>query len=279
MSPRQKIIASSLIILTTLYLITGTFSPCQISQNIITDMLVRKGVSWEWLDTDLVAHHYLRGLIGGQPTPLRCLQLVYKLETRSSVTAEPAPTVLLAQKQTPAQPKPEVDERLISGGELCTRPIIQQEEALKIPPHLMEGVATTLSGRSVSIDVSVPWPWTVKIKGETHYYASKSEAVDIVEALLKDGDPNVFVGCMQLNMKDRPKTRQDIEETLDPSTNASWAARILKDQFDRDRNWDATVRTYGISHSDLSGKEFDRLLNSSLEAIDKSLAHQKYSEE
>ncbi|MBY0430872.1 MAG: tetratricopeptide repeat protein, partial [Rhodospirillales bacterium] len=89
-----------------------------------------------------------------------------------------------------------------------------------------------------------PWPWTTNEAGESHYYSSKTEAIERVTAQLKRGVGIIDVGCMQVNLYHHPKAFRTLDEAFDPHHNAAYAARFLKNLFSGSGSWSYAVAAY-----------------------------------
>jgi len=92
----------------------------------------------------------------------------------------------------------------------------------------------------------VSWPWTLQVNGRGYYYATKQEAVDAANALLKRNIRNFDVGCMQLNMLHHGDAFSSMEEAFDPIKNVRYAAQYLLQLKRISGTW---ARALGAYHS------------------------------
>ena len=110
---------------------------------------------------------------------------------------------------------------------VCEDAIRQVESQDRLPYQLLNAIANTESGRYLDGRVQ-PWPWTINVEGEGHYYNSKAEAIAAVNNLRKQGKTSIDVGCMQINQKHHPKSFSSLNEAFDPIANVTYAAKFLK---------------------------------------------------
>jgi hypothetical protein len=73
------------------------------------------------------------------------------------------------------------------------------------------------------------WPWTVNAEGQGSFYDTKAQAVAAVRALQARGVRSIDVGCMPVNLMHHPDAFASLEAAFDPTANAAYAARFLRD--------------------------------------------------
>ena len=81
-------------------------------------------------------------------------------------------------------------------------------------------------------------------EGEGHFYESKAEAVAAVRAMQARGIQLIDVGCGQINLMHHPDAFANLELAFDPQTNASYAARFLKELFTQTGDWNKATAMY-----------------------------------
>ncbi len=138
----------------------------------------------------------------------------------------------------------------------CERAAIAIEATHKLPRALLVSVAMAESGRyDASSDETHPWPWTINAEGQSHYFASKREAVAATRRLLKAGMRSIDVGCMQVNLRYHPEAFADLNDAFDPITNAAYAADFLKRLHRQTASWPKAIAKYH-SESPLRNKPY-----------------------
>ncbi len=114
-----------------------------------------------------------------------------------------------------------------------------------VPADLFYAVALTESGRTAEGSIlRKPWPWTLNIGGEGHFFTSRVEAWLALDASLSDGRQSVDVGLMQVNWRYHQTRLKNSWLALEPYNNLGTAAEILSDCFRKRRDWWASVGCY-----------------------------------
>ena len=73
-----------------------------------------------------------------------------------------------------------------------------------------------------------PWPWRVRWSGGDHRYDSRAEAEAALHQILATGARNIDVGLGQVNVRENGQRVEHAENLLDPTTNLTVAADILR---------------------------------------------------
>ncbi|MGA3398199.1 MAG: transglycosylase SLT domain-containing protein [Acetobacteraceae bacterium] len=127
----------------------------------------------------------------------------------------------------------------------CDAAITTAENALRLPPHLLEAIGEVESGRpDPSTGHLQPWPWTINADGVGAFFASKAEAVAAVRTLQARGVRSIDVGCMQVNLMFHPTAFASLEEAFDPRANAQYAAHFLNALHAGSRDWSGAIAAY-----------------------------------
>jgi hypothetical protein len=113
-----------------------------------------------------------------------------------------------------------------------------------IPTDLFYAVALTESSRTVEGSLRRPWPWTLNIGGEGHFFTSRVEAWLALDASLRDGQQSVDIGLMQVNWRYHRTRLKSSWLALEPYRNLGVAAEILRDCYRQRRDWWASVGCY-----------------------------------
>lgn len=143
---------------------------------------------------------------------------------------------------------------------LCHSLIGRAEQELNIPRHLLQAIALTESGRSVTLPAAGPgdaakagktftaWPWTVMAEGQGRYLPSKAAAIKEVKKLQSKGVTNIDVGCMQVNLHYHGDAFSSLEEAFDPVHNVAYAAMFLSKLREDRHSWTMAVKFYHSSN-------------------------------
>ena len=131
---------------------------------------------------------------------------------------------------------------------LCTDAIRAAERNGGLPPHLLRAIALAESGRRHDVTKSLaPWPWTVMAEGRGRFLPAKADAVALVRDLHERNIRNIDVGCMQVNLQHHPAAFASLDEALDPTANATYAAGFLHALFRDSGSWGHAVARYHAS--------------------------------
>lgn len=115
-------------------------------------------------------------------------------------------------------------------GQLCRAATAAVEREAGLPPRLLAAMARVESGRrDPETGRFHPWPWTINAEGRGSFFPTKAAAIAGVQALQAQGVRSIDVGCMQINLRHHPHAFANLEEAFDPTANARYAARFLKE--------------------------------------------------
>jgi hypothetical protein len=121
--------------------------------------------------------------------------------------------------------------------DLCLDAIAKQEAQYAMPAGLLKAIARVESSGSPYGDAAKPWPWTLNVGGEGHYYPNKDAAVTALQAYKAESDVNIDVGCMQISLRHHPNAFADLATALDPAANVAYGALFLAALHDRSGDW------------------------------------------
>ncbi len=160
-----------------------------------------------------------------------------------------------------ASPDPNIET-----AKLCTRSISRYERHYGIPSHLLSAIAATESGRyNKSLQLALPWPWTINAEGQGQYFNSKEEAVRAVRQLQAQGVKSIDIGCMQVNLVHHADAFATLEDAFDPERNVAYGASFLRTLYEENQSWKQAAAFY---HSrtpsrgvDYAGKVYGRWTN------------------
>jgi hypothetical protein len=127
-----------------------------------------------------------------------------------------------------------------------------------VPHTLLYAVALTESGRSLDIKGFRPWPWTLNVSGQGHYYRSRSQAWQALQQSLEDGKIAIDIGLMQVNWRYHRSQLGSPWQALDPYHNLRVGAGILQACFEQRGDWWSGVGCY---HTPNNSERADRYLN------------------
>ena len=146
-----------------------------------------------------------------------------------------------------------------AAGALCDVAVASAERALHVPDEFLSAIARVESGRPGPAGVQ-PWPWTLNVEGQGHFYATKAEAIAAVQAFQAQGARSIDVGCMQVNLMHHPDAFASLDQALDPLANALWAGRFLQTLFAQFGSWPLAAGAYHSQTPGLGAPYMQRVL-------------------
>jgi len=134
---------------------------------------------------------------------------------------------------------------LISAGAVCRAALAAAEARYTIPAGLLQAIGIVESGRrNEATGALQPWPWTINVEGEGHFFDTKAQAVTWVRQAQSRGTRSIDTGCAQVNLMHHPNAFASLEQAFDPAANADFAARFLKELRMATGNWITAVGYY-----------------------------------
>lgn len=119
------------------------------------------------------------------------------------------------------------------------------EKKYRLPKDLLHAVSLQESQLMYpKHNISIVWPWTVNVNSKGYYFRTKAEAVRFTKIKLRAGIKNIDVGCMQVNLKYHPNAFNSIEQAFSPKKNIAYAAKLLKSNYLKSKDWSKAVGNY-----------------------------------
>lgn len=135
-----------------------------------------------------------------------------------------------------------------SAQETIPEAYVKTAEAFDVPANLLYSIAKTESNAGFS---GRPWPWTLNVRGQPHYFQTRRQAVEFLEQEIAGGEDRIAIGLMQIYWKYHGNTLPSIELAIDPAYNLAYGAYYLRTLFDRYGDW--AVATACYHHCDRRG--------------------------
>ena len=134
------------------------------------------------------------------------------------------------------------------------RRIASQHE---IPVGLFYALALAESGKMIeSVNRRRPWPWTLNIAGNGLYFNNRWQAWRALDQSLRAGQDSVDIGLMQVNWHFHRARLGNTWLALDPTHNLNVGADILKDCYEKRRDWWASVGCYHAPSDQARAKRY-----------------------
>lgn len=121
-----------------------------------------------------------------------------------------------------------------------------------VPPAVLYAVAKVESNFKSKIGV-YPWPWTLNVKGQSRFFATRDEACSAaLDGLQTHGKYGVDIGLTQQNWGWVASQHYDHPcDALSPHDNLNTAAIELRKCFDKEGDW---VKAAGCYHRPAGGE-------------------------
>jgi hypothetical protein len=143
---------------------------------------------------------------------------------------------------------------------ICVQATRQAELDHHLPPFLLAAISLAETGRwSTDHKASFSWPWTVMAEGIGRYLPTKAAAIAEVRRLQARGITNIDVGCLQINLFYHGDAFGSLEEALDPTANAQYAASFLAALNTESRSWTTAVASYHSRDTDRGAAYRDKV--------------------
>lgn len=128
-------------------------------------------------------------------------------------------------------------------GQLCDQAARTAAERYGVPPQIMLAITRVETGTDHAGKVQ-PWPWTVNLRGEGHWFPDLASALAFATPEMTAGTTNMDIGCFQLNLRWHAHAFRSLDEMFDPEANARYAAAFLTDLHAETGNWVDAVAAY-----------------------------------
>lgn len=126
--------------------------------------------------------------------------------------------------------------------QLCSETAAQIEATERLPELMLRAMAEAESARSHPWSHEVaPWPWTLGRAGMNYFYATKADAVAATRAALGKGERALRIGCMQIDLGERPRAFTSLEEAFEPGANIAAAVVALRSLRAQYGSWDQAI--------------------------------------
>lgn len=129
--------------------------------------------------------------------------------------------------------------------DICLNAAKDAAATSNVPLSVLIAITQTETGRSQGGETR-PWPWTVNMEGQGHWFESRDAALDYVFENYNRGARNFDVGCFQINFRWHGENFESVQDMFDPDLNATYAAKFLSDLFAETGDWSLAA---GAFHS------------------------------
>lgn len=125
----------------------------------------------------------------------------------------------------------------------CDHAAIVASRETGVPIDVLRAISLTETGRN-GPDGFRPWPWTVNMEGAGRWFDEFSSAKSYVDQHFSKGARSFDVGCFQINYRWHGQAFASIEEMFEPTKNARYAAKFLKELYAEFGDWSKAAGAY-----------------------------------
>lgn len=126
---------------------------------------------------------------------------------------------------------------------LCEQAAGEASRQTGVPLSVLRAISLAETGRKRAGGFR-PWPWTVNMEGQGHWFDTEDEARAYVFREFRRGARSFDVGCFQINYKWHGSAFASIEQMFDPVQNARYAADFLSRLYAEHGSWGAAAGAY-----------------------------------
>ncbi|MGR3756398.1 MAG: transglycosylase SLT domain-containing protein [Tranquillimonas sp.] len=148
---------------------------------------------------------------------------------------------------------------------LCAEAAVQAARETGVPERVLRAIARTETGRNRGGRVT-PWPWTVNLEGEGHWFDSRDEALTFAYRAFKAGRRSFDAGCFQINYRWHGRNFASIDEMFDPLAGARYAAGFLARLHAELGDWSRAAGAYH-SRTEALARRYRRRFDDHLAAL------------
>ncbi len=164
----------------------------------------------------------------------------------------------------------QADDPSLATAQECTRHLPTMERLYNIPAHWLAAIASTESGRySPQLRLSVPWPWTINVAGQGHWFDTKQEAIQAVQKYQAQGIKSIDVGCMQVNLMYHGENFANLSQAFEPIYNISYAAKFLRSHYNNTNSWTKATAAYHSMQSSRGADYYRKVYQKWQQVVDR----------
>jgi Transglycosylase SLT domain len=127
-----------------------------------------------------------------------------------------------------------------------------------VPLDILLAITRAETGRRQD-GAFLPWPWAINDNGQGFWFGTEEETLAAAQVRLAAGDENFDIGCFQINTRWHGESFASINDMLDPTTNARYAAQFLTELFQETGDWNQAIAAYHSRTAELATPYLDRV--------------------
>ena len=140
---------------------------------------------------------------------------------------------------------------------LCRDAARQASDQTGVPFDVLMALTLTETGRKWD-GMFQPWPWALNEGGNSNWFDDRDQAFTYLENAIATGTTNIDVGCFQLNYRWHGAAFTDLDDMMNPNSNALYAARLMLRLSGDAQDWVAAAGAYHSSTPDVAERYLAR---------------------
>lgn len=165
-----------------------------------------------------------------------------------------------------------------SDSDVCDQSIEHVAASSFVPRAVIFKIARLETGRRVDGRI-VSWPWSLNNGGKAYYLKDSATALRTLAKLMAEGEKNIDVGCMQLNIRWHSEFFNSLEQMMNPLHNVRYAARYLETLYKETGSWEKAVRYYHSRNTKFNDLYYAKFRKMKLPSTSQMLASSQLSKE
>lgn len=142
----------------------------------------------------------------------------------------------------------------------CISQFTHFEKRYNLPKDSLYSISLQETKKKHSkFNIAIVWPWTVNVEGVGYHFKTKTAAVNFTKGQIKQGKKSIDVGCMQVNLKYHPDAFKSINQAFSPRSNIAYASKLLKEKYNKHKNWNKAIGSYHSESADRGKKYSDNV--------------------
>ena len=126
-----------------------------------------------------------------------------------------------------------------------------------VPREVLYKIARLETGRRID-GRHVSWPWSLNNGGKGYFLKDRATALSILAHLKAQGETNVDIGCMQLNIRWHADFFHSPEQMINPLDNVRYAARYLEQLYKETGSWEKAVKFYHSRNAEFNTVYYEK---------------------
>lgn len=126
----------------------------------------------------------------------------------------------------------------------CDAIVEQAAQKFDVPAGLMSAMSRVLLEQSDTRQMVQTTPWAIKQGAHVLTFETAADMEAELENLILNGDEDLNLGCMQLNLIWHGDHFHSLQDMMHPTKSADYAAKVLSELYKEHGSWQKTIRAF-----------------------------------